>query len=392
MFLAGCSFNCEFGDDTVSNGTETVPDEPAESGQEANSYEGNGFAVGYPEDWIYETPEENVVIISGAEGTEAYDATVNIQTLQWGLAYHTFNDFYEEYKAQIEGADGIISDLGHEDFIQDGVQFDTAGFTAEYTRDGTVFNQLVIALDRDDGYFYQINYTAPQQIFEQYEDAAFTILDSFKILSLENQADALRDENNGEDKVINFSDANLEQAIREEINKPEGDIYVSDVSGITELDLSSRDIGDISELAFFVSLEWLSLYNNRVEDITALGSLTKLEHLDLEFNEVEDISVLSNITGLKTLAMWDNQVKDISSLANLTQLEELRLKNNRVHDISYIADLVNLNYLNLEGNRIEDIGPLENLTELRSLVLAGNNISDYSVIDELPYMERSLYE
>ncbi len=175
MFLTGCSFSCDFGDDPVTNGTE----------EEANRYEGNGFAVNYPADWIYEEPEEHIVIFSGQEGTEANSATVNIQTMQWGLAYHTFSEFYEDYKSQIEGEGGMISDLGREDFIQDGVQYDSAGFTAEYTMEGVQFVQLVIALDRGDDYFYQLSYTAPHDIFQKYEDEAMYILDNLKLLDVE---------------------------------------------------------------------------------------------------------------------------------------------------------------------------------------------------------------
>ena len=183
LFLAGCSFDFSFGDDTDSNGADVTDSADSADGveQQANWYEGNGFSVHYPEDWIYEEPEENIVIFSGQEGSEAYDATVNIQTMQWGLAYDTFNDFYEDFKAQITGAGGRISDLGREDFIQDEVKFDSAGFNAEYTSNGTVFQQLVIALDRGDGFFHQINYTAPQNIFNKYEDEAFYILDSIKL-------------------------------------------------------------------------------------------------------------------------------------------------------------------------------------------------------------------
>lgn len=193
LFLPGCSFSCDFGDeDVVSNDTGTGVHEGSSDEHEgyiqgAERYEGNGFAVSIPDGWIYEEPEDYMVIFSGQEGTEAYDATMNIQTLQWGLAYNSFEDFYEDYKSQlktVEGADSTVSDLGFESFTQNGMTFETAGFTADYTMNGVAHNQLIIALDRGDQFFYQISYTAPQDLFQKYENEATYILDTLEVLEV----------------------------------------------------------------------------------------------------------------------------------------------------------------------------------------------------------------
>ncbi len=73
------------------------------------------------------------------------------------------------------------------------------------------------------------------------------------------------------EEVVTFADANLEAAIREAINKPEGDIYVSDLEGLTSLDASERNISDITGLEYCINLTTLRLdVNYQIADITPL--------------------------------------------------------------------------------------------------------------------------
>ncbi|MCL0051920.1 Ig-like domain-containing protein, partial [Peptococcaceae bacterium] len=51
----------------------------------------------------------------------------------------------------------------------------------------------------------------------------------------------------GEDsEMVTFNDLNLEKAVRDALNKPEGDITVADMLTLTELDASRREIGDLT--------------------------------------------------------------------------------------------------------------------------------------------------
>ncbi|MCL0099037.1 hypothetical protein M1O16_04295 [Dehalococcoidia bacterium] len=59
--------------------------------------------------------------------------------------------------------------------------------------------------------------------------------------------------------VVIFPDPNLEAVIREVINKPEGDIYRSDLEELTEFDASGKDISNLSGLEYCASLTELRL-------------------------------------------------------------------------------------------------------------------------------------
>lgn len=189
LILSSCSFVFDSGEQEATSPAqemdviEDTPTGQADIVDFANRFEeaSLGFAVHYPENWIYEKPAEHIVIFSGPEGTEAYDATVNVQTLSFGEGYTVLEDLYQDFKQQIEGAGGQISDMGREDFIQDGVTYESIGFLAEY-EDEVVFKQFIVAVSRGDGHLHQISYTAPEHLHDRYIDQAMFIMDSLVLL------------------------------------------------------------------------------------------------------------------------------------------------------------------------------------------------------------------
>ena len=60
-----------------------------------------------------------------------------------------------------------------------------------------------------------------------------------------------------------FPDANLEEAVREALGLPEGDITPQDLQGLTELVAPERGIEDLTGLEHATSLEGLSLDGNQ---------------------------------------------------------------------------------------------------------------------------------
>ncbi|GAG94277.1 unnamed protein product, partial [marine sediment metagenome] len=84
-----------------------------------------------------------------------------------------------------------------------------------------------------------------------------------------------------DDPVVTFPDAKLDAAIREAIGKPTGDIYQSDLEGLTSLNASGKSISDITGLEYCVNLTTLDLRRNWISDISPLSSLTNLTTLDL---------------------------------------------------------------------------------------------------------------
>ena len=212
-----------------------------------------------------------------------------------------------------------------------------------------------------------------------------------------------------DDYIVVFEDPNLEQVVRETINKPTGLLYLSDVIGITTLfaffrgieslegiqylqdlqylQLTANQVSDISPLANLTNLQELYFGCNQVSDISALANLTNLRNLFFRNNQVSDISALANLTNLRWLEFPDNQVLDISALSNLTNLQDLGFHNNQVSDISALANLTNLRWLGFPENQVSDISALSNLTNLQGLIFGRNQISDISALANLTNLQ-----
>ena len=186
----------------------------------------------------------------------------------------------------------------------------------------------------------------------------------------------------GTDTIV-FNDPALEKAVREVINKPEGEVTTEDVRNVTELDLSEKGIKDISALAYFTDLQELELMENQVSDITPLQDLINLTYLDLDMNRIIDISPLQGLSNLTYLYLANNQISDISPLGGLTNLINLGLYTNQISDINPLQGLSNLSVLELANNEISNIRPLHGLINLYVLSLGGNQISDISPLQDL---------
>jgi Leucine-rich repeat (LRR) protein len=177
---------------------------------------------------------------------------------------------------------------------------------------------------------------------------------------------------------IAFPDPNLEAAIREAIGKPTGDIYPSDLAGLTSLDAQGRSIVNLTGLEHCTDLMSVNLRDNQISNISPLANLTNLSYLYLGENQISNISPIAHLINLRRLFLYSNQISDVSPLASLTSLSHLHLSDNQINDISPSISLTSLTYLALGENQISDISPLAGLTSLTRLFLISNQISDIS--------------
>ncbi len=130
--------------------------------------------------------------------------------------------------------------------------------------------------------------------------------------------------------VVYFSDENLNNAIREELNVKSNYISLSKLKNIKRLDLSNKNISSIG----------------------GIETLSGIIELDLSFNKIKDIDNLKSLTNLKVLRLNNNKITNISTLAYLKDLKLLDLSSNKIKEVESLLFLPNLKYLYLKGNRI----------------------------------------
>ena len=109
--------------------------------------------------------------------------------------------------------------------------------------------------------------------------------------------------NEGQDSVVVFNDSNLEQAVRDALNKPTGPITDVDMATLTNLVASDKNISDLTGLQYAVNLFRLILGKNQISDITALQNLTSLNWLSLNNNQISDITALQGLASLNRLIL-----------------------------------------------------------------------------------------
>lgn len=228
--------------------------------------------------------------------------------------------------------------------------------------------------------------------------------------------------------AVVFNDPNLEQAVRDALGKPTGEITEADMASLTMLVANDKGITDLTGLEYAINLNTLFLRQNQISDltpiqnccllvqlyldtnylisdITPLSNMTHLAYVGLSNNAISSIAALQNAYGLINLSMNNNQVadisplqnhfqldclimgnnliSDISALHNLTSITTLYLHGNQIQDISALSNLVNLVDIYMPDNLINDISPLQNLTNLQSLAISGNQIADLSPLQNL---------
>ena len=163
---------------------------------------------------------------------------------------------------------------------------------------------------------------------------------------------------------------------------------VQEGAGTERLDLSSRNLTDVSALAGLTGLQALDLRGNAITDLSPLAGLTGLRELDLSGNRIADLWPLAGLAALQRLDLADNRIADIATLAELTGLLALDLSGNRIADLWPLAGLAALQRLILADNRIADIATLAELTGLLALDLSGNRIADLWPLAGLAALER----
>jgi Leucine-rich repeat (LRR) protein len=191
------------------------------------------------------------------------------------------------------------------------------------------------------------------------------------------------------DMPVDFEDAATEELTRLIISKPYGDIYSSDIWGITTFD--NTDTGFIPEtlgdFRQFIGLESLTLTGDDIPfDFRPLMSLEALSQVTL-INchiDIRELDVLLQLPALTELSLPRNRLTSLSAIAGRTQLVKLDVSQNNLNDILPLSGLVSLRELDISENPLlADLTPLEPLVQLQILNVSGCSLSALTPLKEL---------
>jgi len=151
-------------------------------------------------------------------------------------------------------------------------------------------------------------------------------------------------------------------------------VLTANISGVTTLDVSDKEISDLTGIEAFTALVTLDMSENELTSID-VSKNTALVYLELVFNDLTSIDVSKN-TALVTLDMSENKLTSIDVSKN-TALVTLMLWDNELTSID-VSNNTALVYLVLDFNDLTSIDVSKN-TALEELKLWANELTSIDV-------------
>lgn len=167
-------------------------------------------------------------------------------------------------------------------------------------------------------------------------------------------------------------DDNFEQALIDlgyDSGELDDYVFTENIENITFLNISGREISDLTGIEDFVSLSTLNIQDNLVANLN-LETNTQLSNLNASENELADIDV-SSLTALTDLKLGNNQIVQLNLDANIS-LVDLDISNNLLTELN-VESLINLEDLICASNQLSALNVSQN-TNLRLLFCQSNEL------------------
>lgn len=181
-------------------------------------------------------------------------------------------------------------------------------------------------------------------------------------------------------EIYTFTEPLIEEAVRLQLNLPEGNVTAADLARIDKLHIFGLQIyGSDDELHLRCDSPWF--FDNDVREsgeYLKTGSITSLE----------DIRHMPNLT---SLSLYGQQISDISALKGLP-VRELGLGWNPLTDLEPLRGNESIRYLCLSDLKISDASVLGTLPNLSTLKISGTKITSLEALSGCDLESLDIYQ
>lgn len=191
-----------------------------------------------------------------------------------------------------------------------------------------------------------------------------------------------------DDTVAAFQNPLLEQAARDYAGKPEGELTVADLKGLTSRGsrhCTSAATGTglpprsrawirrlpVSETAEVVdpSGQSITVQRGDIRELSDLAYFPSLRELSLEFQSLTTLESLP-ACGVEVFDVSANRLTSLAGIEQLPKLTALLADGNAVTDLTGLGRCLNVRTLHLNGANVSELSELRALTKLQDITLS----------------------
>ncbi len=196
-------------------------------------------------------------------------------------------------------------------------------------------------------------------------------------------------ESTSQDQVVLIKDPNLEQIIREQIGKPEGDITVGDMEMLYSISINYEEtpVYEIDGLEYATNLNDFSFRKGTLKSLNPVGKLKNMGYLSISYAIVEEPVLVFETPFLDRISFIETNVSDFEFLKGATAAADVTFSRCGISSIAFVKDWMALEDLGLSENIIADLSPLEGKTALKNLNLHMNAVESIEALSSLTALE-----
>ena len=186
-------------------------------------------------------------------------------------------------------------------------------------------------------------------------------------------------------------DANFEQyLVQNNIDSDgtiDGQVLTADIVNVTQVDVSQKNITDLTGIQNFTSLTYLNAFDNNITSIDVSKNIL-LENLYLSDNQLTTIDITQN-TKLIEFGIYQNQLTSVDISKN-TELTHLFVALNQLTNID-ISNNTKLKDVRCEANQLSSLD-VSLLSDLELLWIFNNKITQIDVSNNIKLKTFTAYE